>query len=30
VPARCTELVLIDNSTGRWEQMDVFPLGVPK
>jgi 2'-5' RNA ligase len=30
VPARCTELVLIDNSTGRWEQMDVFPLGAPK
>ena len=30
VPARCSELVLIDNSTGRWEQMDVFPLGAPK
>jgi 2'-5' RNA ligase len=30
VPAHCTELVLIDNSTGRWEQMDVFPLGAPK
>jgi len=30
VPARCTELVLIENSTGRWEQMDVFPLGEPK
>ncbi len=27
VPARCTELVLIENSTGRWEQMQVFPLG---
>jgi 2'-5' RNA ligase len=30
VPARCTELVLIENSTGRWEQLDVFPLGAPK
>jgi 2'-5' RNA ligase len=30
VPARCTELVLIENSGGRWEQMDVFPLGAPK
>jgi len=30
VPARCTELVLIENSSGRWEQMDVFPLGTPK
>ncbi len=27
VPARCTELVLIENSTGRWEQMQAFPLG---
>ena len=27
VPARCEELVLIENSSGRWEQMDVFPLG---
>jgi len=25
--ARCTELVLIENSSGRWEQMQVFPLG---
>jgi 2'-5' RNA ligase len=30
VPARCTELVLIENTSGRWEQMDVFPLGAPK
>jgi 2'-5' RNA ligase len=30
VPARCTELVLIENSSGRWEQMDVFPLGASK
>ena len=27
VAARCAELVLIENSTGRWEQMHVFPLG---
>jgi 2'-5' RNA ligase len=27
IAARCHELVLIENSTGRWEQMDVFPLG---
>jgi len=27
IPARCHELVLIENSTGRWEQMHVFPLG---
>ena len=27
LPARCTELVLIENSSGRWEQMQVFPLG---
>ena len=27
VTARCTELVLIENSSGRWEQMHVFPLG---
>jgi 2'-5' RNA ligase len=24
--ARCTELVLIENSSGRWEQMRTFPL----
>lgn len=30
IAARCDELVLIDNSSGRWEQMDVFPLGAPK
>jgi len=27
VAARCTELVLIENSSGRWEQMRVFSLG---
>lgn len=27
IPARCHELVLIENSTGRWEQMHAFPLG---
>jgi len=27
IHARCHELVLIENSTGRWEQMHVFPLG---
>lgn len=27
VPARCSELVLIENSSGRWEQMQAFPLG---
>jgi 2'-5' RNA ligase len=27
VPARCHELVLIENSSGRWEQMHAFPLG---
>jgi 2'-5' RNA ligase len=27
VPARCHELVLIENSSGRWEQMQAFPLG---
>ena len=27
IPARCHELVLIENSGGRWEQMHVFPLG---
>ncbi len=25
--ARCSELVLIENSSGRWEQMHVFALG---
>ena len=30
LPARCEELVLIENSSGRWEQMDVFPLGAAK
>lgn len=27
IPARCHELVLIENSSGRWEQMRSFPLG---
>jgi len=27
VRARCAELVLIENSSGRWEQMHVFALG---
>jgi 2'-5' RNA ligase len=27
IPARCHELVLIENTSGRWEQMHVFPLG---
>ena len=27
IPARCHELVLIENSSGKWEQMHVFPLG---
>jgi 2'-5' RNA ligase len=27
IPARCHEVVLIENSTGRWEPMHVFPLG---
>jgi 2'-5' RNA ligase len=27
IAARCTELVLIENSSGRWEQMHVFSLG---
>jgi 2'-5' RNA ligase len=27
VMARCTELVLIENTTGRWEQMYAFDLG---
>jgi hypothetical protein len=29
LPARCSELVLIENSSGRWQQMEVFPLGEP-
>ena len=27
IAARCHEVVLIENSTGRWEPMRVFPLG---
>ena len=27
VAARCSELVLIENSSGRWEQMHIFGLG---
>jgi 2'-5' RNA ligase len=27
VPARCEEMVLIENSSGRWEPMQVFALG---
>lgn len=27
VPARCEEMVLIENSTGRWETLDTFALG---
>jgi len=27
VAARCTEVVLIENSSGRWEQMHAFALG---
>jgi 2'-5' RNA ligase len=27
VAARCEEVVLIENSSGRWEPMQVFPLG---
>jgi 2'-5' RNA ligase len=27
VQARCSELVLIENSSGQWEQMHVFALG---
>ena len=27
VPARCHEMVLIENSSGRWEQMRTFALG---
>lgn len=28
IPARCEELVLIENSSGRWEPMQLFALGV--
>ncbi len=27
IAARCHEMVLIENSSGRWEQLDVFTLG---
>ncbi|HEU4592447.1 MAG TPA: 2'-5' RNA ligase family protein [Steroidobacteraceae bacterium] len=27
IPARCSEMVLIENSTGRWEEMQRFALG---
>ena len=27
VPARCSEMVLIENSSGRWEEMHRFALG---
>jgi 2'-5' RNA ligase len=27
ISARCHELVLIENTSGRWEPMQVFPLG---
>lgn len=27
IRARCSEMVLIENSSGRWEQMHCFPLG---
>jgi 2'-5' RNA ligase len=27
IPARCAELVLIENASGRWEPMHIFPLG---
>jgi len=27
VAARCSEMVLIENSSGRWEEMQAFPLG---
>ena len=30
IACRCSELVLIENSSCRWQQMDVFPLSVPK
>jgi 2'-5' RNA ligase len=29
VRARCDELVLIENSSGRWETLRTFPLGKP-
>ena len=29
VTARCEEVVLIENSSGRWEQMHAFALGAP-
>ena len=29
IPARCHEMVLIENSSGRWEEMQRFPLGQP-
>jgi len=25
--ARCSEMVLIENSSGRWEELQRFPLG---
>jgi 2'-5' RNA ligase len=28
IRARCSEMVLIENSTGRWEEVQCFPLGV--
>jgi 2'-5' RNA ligase len=27
VPARCEEMILIENGSGRWEQMQAFALG---
>lgn len=27
IAARCSELILIENGSGRWEQMQAFPLG---
>ena len=27
IRARCSEMVLIENSTGRWEELQCFPLG---
>ena len=29
VPAHCADMVLIENSTGRWETIEVFALGAP-
>ena len=29
ISSRCSEIVLIENSSCRWQQMDVFPLSVP-